>query len=64
VKRRLESVLQELLAPIRERRAAYASDPGYVIDLLRSGTVEAKAVSQATLDEVRLGLGLFSFDGR
>lgn len=64
VKRRLETVLQELLAPIRERRAAYAGDPGYVIDLLRRGTDEAKAVSQATLDEVRSGLGLFSFDGR
>ncbi len=63
VKRRLDSILQELLAPIRERRAAYARDPGYVLDLLRAGTAKAKAVTQATLDEVRSGLGLFSLDG-
>ena len=63
VKRRLESILQELLRPIRERRAAYARDPEYVLDLLRTGTTKAKAVTQATLDEVRSGLGLFSLDG-
>lgn len=59
VKRRLEIILQELLAPIRERRAAYARDPEYVLDLLREGTGRAKAITQATLDEVRSGLGLF-----
>jgi tryptophanyl-tRNA synthetase len=59
VKRRLEAVLQDLLAPIRERRAALVRDPQYVLDLLREGTRKARAVTQATLDEVRSGLGLF-----
>ena len=63
VKRRLESILQELLAPIRERRSAYARDPEYALDLLRTGTTKAKAVTQATLNEVRSGLGLFLLDG-
>ncbi|HET6161802.1 MAG TPA: tryptophan--tRNA ligase [Dongiaceae bacterium] len=62
VKRRLESILQELVAPIRERRAAYARDSGYVLDLLRAGTRKANALTRATLDEVRSGLGLFSLD--
>jgi len=62
VKRRLEDVLQTLLAPIRERRAALARDPGYVFDILRAGTLAARERTQATLDEVRSGLGLFTFE--
>lgn len=60
VKRQLEDVLQSLLAPIRERRARYADDPGYVMDLLRQGTFRARVRAQTTLEEVRAGLGLFS----
>ncbi|MBR1237833.1 tryptophan--tRNA ligase [Bradyrhizobium sp. AUGA SZCCT0182] len=60
VKRRLEDVLQELLKPIRERRQAVSNDLGYVLDVLRSGTSRARAITQATFDELRDGLGLFS----
>jgi tryptophanyl-tRNA synthetase len=60
VKRHLDEVLQALLAPIRERRARYAADPGYVMDLLRQGTFRARERTQATLTEVRSGLGIFS----
>jgi len=59
VKQRLEAVLEELLAPIRERRAAFARDPDIVLDVLRDGTHEAGAVTAATLEEVREGLGIF-----
>ncbi|MBS0219491.1 MAG: tryptophan--tRNA ligase [Proteobacteria bacterium] len=59
VKRRLERVLKDLLAPVRERRAALARNSQDVLDLLREGTRQARAVTQATLDEVRAGLGLF-----
>lgn len=59
VKRQLEDVLQSLLAPIRERRARYADDPSYVMDILREGTVRARERTQTTLEEVRAGLGLF-----
>ena len=62
VKQRLETVLQDLLTPIRERRAAYARDPDYVLDVIRDGTGRGRAVTQATLEEVRAGLGLFRFD--
>jgi tryptophanyl-tRNA synthetase len=60
VKRQLEDVLQALLAPIRDRRARYATDPGYVMDILRQGTFRARERTQSTLDEVRAGLGLFT----
>jgi len=63
VKRRLEDVLQELLKPIRERREAVSNDLGYVLDVLRSGTSKARAITQATFDELRDGLGLFSLGG-
>jgi tryptophanyl-tRNA synthetase len=61
LKRRLEDVLQGLMAPIRERRSALARDPGYVLDLLHVGTLRARAKTQATLDELRAALGLFAF---
>jgi tryptophanyl-tRNA synthetase len=62
VKRRLEDVLQALLKPIRERREAVSKDLGYVLDVLRSGTSQARAITQSTFDELRDGLGLFSLD--
>ncbi|KWR87336.1 tryptophan--tRNA ligase [Cupriavidus sp. IDO] len=64
LKRRVEGVLQDLLAPIRERREALAKDPGYVFDILRKGTEQAREVTQQTLDEVRAALGTFSFEQR
>jgi len=59
VKRRLDGLLQTLLAPIRERRAECARYPEYVLDVVREGTAKARAVTDATLAEVRRGLGLF-----
>ncbi|MDL2400568.1 tryptophan--tRNA ligase [Rhizobium mayense] len=61
VKRHLEDSLQALLAPIRERRARYAADPGYVLDVLRQGTATAKERTEATFAELRAALGLFTF---
>jgi tryptophanyl-tRNA synthetase len=59
VKRRLESILQALLAPIRERREALSRRGDDVLDILRDGTRRARTLTQATLDELRDGLGLF-----
>jgi tryptophanyl-tRNA synthetase len=61
VKKRLESVLEALIAPIRERRAAVARHPDDVLDVIRSGTAASRAVTQATLDDVRDALGHFTF---
>lgn len=60
LKRHLEDVLQALLAPIRERRALYAAEPDYVMEVLREGTRKARQRTEATLAELRSALGLFS----
>lgn len=62
VKRRLEDILQALLAPIRERRRTLATDLDHVAGILRAGTQRAREVTGATLTEVRDGIGLFSLD--
>jgi len=59
VKRRLEDVLQSLLAPIRERRERFAQDMGYVLDILRAGSLVAREKTQTTLDEVKSALGVY-----
>jgi tryptophanyl-tRNA synthetase len=63
VKRRLDDILQALLAPIRERRTALVRDPGYVLEVLQQGTMRAQRQTQATLDELRSALGLFRLSG-
>ncbi|MGZ8290132.1 MAG: tryptophan--tRNA ligase [Telluria sp.] len=61
VKKRLEVVLQEMLAPIRERRELLAQDKGYVMQVLKEGTMKAREVAARTADEVRAALGLSYF---
>jgi tryptophanyl-tRNA synthetase len=61
VKKRLEGVLQDMLAPMRARREQFAADRGYVLDLLKEGTRAAREVAARTADEVRAALGLTYF---
>ncbi|MCB5191839.1 tryptophan--tRNA ligase [Methylobacillus arboreus] len=61
VKKRLEAVLQELLEPIRARRAELAEDKGHILQLLREGTEQAREVAARTTDEVKAALGLNYF---
>lgn len=61
VKKRLTGILQELIAPIRERRAELAKDPDYIMDVLKTGTQKCQIITQATLDEVKDGLRYFRF---
>jgi tryptophanyl-tRNA synthetase len=58
LKRRLCAVLEEMLAPIRERRAEYAARPGGVMEILREGTERARAVTSRVLETVRDAQGL------
>lgn len=62
-KKLLNSIMQELLKPIRERRQLYAKDPGYLLDVLAKGSEKAREVSNTTLDEVRAAIGLNYFSG-
>lgn len=61
VKQRLENCLQELLAPIRERRQQLEQDRGYILQLLKEGTSRAREVAVKTSDEVKAALGLRYF---
>ncbi len=61
LKRRLEERLQALLAPVRERRQAYARQPEEVRHILREGTLRARQVAATTVDSVKRELGLSYF---
>jgi tryptophanyl-tRNA synthetase len=61
VKKRLEKCLQEMLEPVRQRRAEYAKDKGAVMQMLKEGTDAAREVAGATVAEVRKALGLSYF---
>jgi tryptophanyl-tRNA synthetase len=59
LKRRLNRLLQDIVAPIRERRAALGSDPDTVLDMVRSGTKRGQAITEQTKEALFTGLGLF-----
>lgn len=52
-KKRLIEVLNELLSPMRARRAEYESDPAMVLKILREGAEKANAVAGDTLLKVK-----------
>ena len=58
VKRRLVEVLNAYLAPLRERRAEFISQPKMLLEVLFSGTVKAKFIAQQTLEEAHQKMGL------
>lgn len=58
LKRRLEDVLETLIAPIRTRRAALAQDLQGVREVLRAGTARADTVTRAVLADVRRAFAL------
>ena len=58
LKRRLEGILEGLIAPIRERRERLAADPGRAIDIIRAGTLRARETTAGVLRDVRDALAL------
>lgn len=58
LKRRLADVLEEMLAPIRERRAEMAARPDDMLDMLRTGTRRAALRAEETTCEVEDAMGL------
>ena len=53
VKQTLVKALNDLLDPIRERRAHYEANVGEVYEAIDSGTKRAKVIAQQTMQEVR-----------
>ena len=64
VKRLLIAILNETLDPIRERRHAYEARIGEVYDILREGSIKARAAAAATLADVRRAMKIDYFDDR
>ncbi|GKS82126.1 tryptophan--tRNA ligase [Ligilactobacillus pabuli] len=62
LKRYLNEVLEEVLAPIRERRLEYAKDIPAVYAMLKEGSARANEVANQTLQEVRAAIGVNYFD--
>jgi tryptophanyl-tRNA synthetase len=60
-KKNLAKCLDNLLQPMRERRQPYIDHPDLVKDILRDGTLRARKVAQATMQEVREAMGISYF---
>ncbi|MCX6994813.1 MAG: tryptophan--tRNA ligase [Chlamydiae bacterium] len=58
IKRALIEVINQMLVPIREKRALLLADKGYVEKVIVQGTEKARIVFDETLKEVRSVMGL------
>ena len=61
VKKRLVTVIEQFLGPIRERRAHFERDPKLVDEIIRSGSERARTEAESTLHEVRHAMKLDYF---
>ncbi|MBQ7056994.1 MAG: tryptophan--tRNA ligase [Bacteroidaceae bacterium] len=62
VKKFLNKILEETLAPVRERRKEYEQDIPAVYEMLRKGSETAREAAAATLDRVRHAMKIDYFD--
>jgi tryptophanyl-tRNA synthetase len=62
VKKFLTAVMEETLAPIRERRKEFEKDIPAIYDILKKGCEDARAAAMATLDDVRRAMKINYFD--
>lgn len=62
VKKFLNAILEELLAPIRARRKEFEQDIPEVYRILKEGSMHAREVAAATLSEVRRAMKIDYFD--
>ncbi len=61
VKKYLIEILDQILAPIRQRRAELAKDPQMIYEILKRGSQQAEQVAAATLDEVKTAMQINYF---
>ena len=62
IKRFLNDIMQEELAPIRKRREELAKDPEKIYEILRKGTEKARQKARETLKEVKKAMMLDYFE--
>ena len=61
IKQELGAAINEMLEPMRERRAGIEGDDATVIDILKSGTSRANAIAEETLAMAKEASGLGYF---
>lgn len=61
IKRYLNDVLQEKLAPLRARREEFEKDKEAVREILKAGSEKAERVAAQTLDDVKAAMGINYF---
>lgn len=62
IKKFLNEILQELLAPIRERRKELAKDPDAIMKILYDGTMKARDVAQKNVIKLKTSMGINYFN--
>lgn len=62
IKKFLNSIIQEELTPIRQRRKEYEKDIPAVYDILKSGSEKARAIAAQTLHDVKAAMKINYFD--
>ncbi|MBE7082415.1 MAG: tryptophan--tRNA ligase [Clostridiales bacterium] len=58
IKRFLNEILQEILAPIREKRKELAKDPKKIFNMLFAGSKEAREVAGENLTKLKQAMGI------
>jgi tryptophanyl-tRNA synthetase len=58
LKRRLEAILEALIAPIRSRRVELANDRDYIAGIVSAGSDRASVTTESVLRDVRAAFGL------
>ena len=62
IKNLLFNILEEELAPIRERRKYYEQNMPLVLDIIKEGTAKANAFAEATLQDVKKAMNIDYFN--
>ena len=61
IKKFLNNILQELIAPIRERRKEFEKQPEKIMEILRNGTEKARKVAKENLIKLKEAMGINYF---
>jgi len=62
IKRFLNSVLQEVLEPIRNRRIEFSKNMDYVYDVLKAGSIAAREQAAETMSDIKKAMRINYFD--
>ena len=62
IKKFLNNIIQDLIAPIRERRKELEKNPEYIFDVLKNGTQKAREVAKENLTKLKTFMGINYFN--